>query len=82
VSRPPNTLACPACASQNVSVVETRGNGPGSLRRRRVCDSCGHRWSTIEISEAVFKSLARGDGADHRAKILRRIAQELQDLAQ
>ncbi|HVG97614.1 MAG TPA: hypothetical protein VNK05_11970 [Chloroflexota bacterium] len=41
---------CPACAAPltAVRVLETRRRVDGSLRRRRRCLVCGHRWTTAE----------------------------------
>jgi transcriptional regulator NrdR family protein len=68
---PKNQLSCPTCGSPNISVTDTRGTGsPGTLRRRRLCTTCGYRYSTIEISEAVFKSLVKSDTlSGHRAQL-------------
>jgi transcriptional regulator NrdR family protein len=35
----------------------------GSIRRRRECDSCRHRWTTYEISERVYKRVQRVEQA-------------------
>jgi Transcriptional repressor NrdR-like, N-terminal domain len=41
---------CPACDATmaQVRVIETRRRVDGSLRRRRRCLVCGHRWTTTE----------------------------------
>jgi transcriptional regulator NrdR family protein len=64
-------LACPACGGHQLAVVNTRkSNGHGAIRRRRKCTTCGYRYSTIEISEAVFKSLVKSDTlSGHRAQL-------------
>lgn len=41
-------MKCPNCESKNVFVVESRPQA-GVVRRRRECDDCGTRFSTVEI---------------------------------
>jgi transcriptional repressor NrdR len=69
-------LACPTCGGHRLAVIDTRKtNGHGAIRRRRKCEACGYRYSTIEISEAVFKSLVKSDTlAGHRAQLKRLLA--------
>lgn len=37
---------CPLCGSDSY-IVDSRVT-PEGVRRRRVCQSCGHRWKTVE----------------------------------
>ena len=42
-------MRCPKCSSTDTKVLETRtGKGAASIRRRRQCIECSHRFSTIE----------------------------------
>ena len=41
-------MLCPKCSSLDLKVLETRAGKVASTRRRRECQSCGHRFSTIE----------------------------------
>lgn len=41
-------ITCPACASGNVYVVETRPQNRGTRRRRYECKECGGRFNTTE----------------------------------
>lgn len=41
-------MICPQCKSKNVYTIDSRDRG-NSVRRRRACDDCEHRWSTVEI---------------------------------
>jgi len=42
-------MRCPKCSSTDTKVLETRtGKASASIRRRRECIECGHRFSTIE----------------------------------
>jgi len=49
----PSNVACPACSSPRSSVKDSRPNG-AFARRRRVCESCAHRFTTIEVPEELF----------------------------
>jgi transcriptional regulator NrdR family protein len=54
-------LPCPRCQSTRSKVAETRAGvlGPhATLRRRRDCEACGHRWWTQELSEDAAAPLA------------------------
>lgn len=42
---------CPTCREQNTSVKDSRPSPEGYTRRRRVCNSCGSVWSTLEVPE-------------------------------
>ena len=42
-------MRCPKCSSTETKVLETRaGKGSASIRRRRQCGKCEHRFSTVE----------------------------------
>ena len=42
-------MFCPRCNHEDTKVLETRlGKGNHSIRRRRECLACGHRFSTME----------------------------------
>ena len=47
---------CGACGSQTSSVMDSRPRDDGSIRRRRKCDDCGHRWSTVEVDLESYKT--------------------------
>lgn len=43
-------MSCPHCTSTNVRVTDSRPVDQGaSVRRRRICIRCGHKWITFEI---------------------------------
>ena len=47
-----NTTKCPKCKKRDSMVVDKRDSKKGSLgliRRRRECEHCGFRWTTMEI---------------------------------
>jgi transcriptional repressor NrdR len=41
-------MHCPKCSSDDLKVLDTRAGKVASTRRRRECQDCGHRFSTIE----------------------------------
>jgi transcriptional regulator NrdR family protein len=41
-------MKCPECSSDKLSVIETRTNKSGSIRRRRKCCACGDIFRTKE----------------------------------
>ena len=43
-----NINTCPKCSSDDLKVLDTRAGKVASTRRRRECQNCGHRFSTIE----------------------------------
>lgn len=44
-----SVMQCPKCAHPDTKVLDTRlGKGNVSIRRRRQCLDCGHRFTTIE----------------------------------
>jgi transcriptional repressor NrdR len=49
-------MLCPKCSSDDLKVLETRAGKVASTRRRRDCQNCGHRFSTIE--EVLHEDLA------------------------
>lgn len=51
-------MICPHCQHDHTSVVDTRPDN-GSIRRRRVCDRCGKRFSTWEYTEAQLAAHVR-----------------------
>ena len=54
-------MHCPFCASDGTRVVDSRPVENGSaVRRRRVCEACGHRFTTYERSEGPLLVRKRG----------------------
>lgn len=44
-------MKCPNCKNNNIYVLDTRPSSENSIRRRRVCLDCDHRWTTYEYSK-------------------------------
>lgn len=68
-------MHCPYCDHTDSRVLESRSTGAGrSIRRRRECLSCKHRFTTYERIEFVPISVIKRNGqseAFDRSKILR-----------
>lgn len=56
-------MRCPVCNHKNTSVVDTRpAENDLSIRRRRECDKCEYRFSTIEETELLDLIVVKRDG--------------------
>lgn len=48
-------MNCPSCGHSSSSVVDSRPQPSGEVRRRRVCDECEFKWSSMEITVATHE---------------------------
>lgn len=56
-------MNCPVCNSKDTKVVDSRISTDGlSIRRRRECNKCGFRFSTIEEVELLDLTVVKRDG--------------------
>ena len=56
-------MHCPACGSEDTKVVDSRPTSGGfGVRRRRECERCQNRFSTIEEMELLGLSVIKRDG--------------------
>ena len=56
-------MNCPACNSKDTKVLDSRLSGEGfSIRRRRECQACDFRFSTIEEIELLDLIVIKRDG--------------------
>src|SRR3972149_12342117 len=56
-------MRCPNCANPDTKVVGSREAEEGAaIRRRRVCDACGERFTTFERSESARIQVVKRDG--------------------
>jgi len=56
-------MRCPICNNKDISVVDTRPADDGlSIRRRRECDKCHYRFSTVEETELLDIIVVKSDG--------------------
>ena len=47
-------MKCPYCSSENTRVIDSRpADDNNSIRRRRMCDECGKRFTTYEKVETI-----------------------------
>ena len=51
---------CPACGEQSFRVVESRASKLAT-RRRKKCDSCGHRATTHEVADDFFQQAKQNE---------------------
>ena len=66
-------MNCPKCKSEETQVIDSRDTDPRSIRRRRECEKCHHRFTTyekIEQSLMVEKRNGRTEPFE-REKIIR-----------
>ncbi len=57
-------MRCPFCGAQDTKVVDSRLSGGGeAVRRRRVCQACGERFTTYETAELVLPRVVKRDGS-------------------
>lgn len=74
-------MFCPVCRSKETKVLDTRVSADGMLvRRRRECEKCKYRFSTIEDIELLDIVVVKNDGnreAYERSKLEKGIRQSL-----
>lgn len=75
-------MHCPVCSHDDTRVVDSRISSEGdSIRRRRECDKCGFRFSTLEEVELLDLVVVKRDGvreAYSREKIERGLKKALE----
>ncbi len=54
-------MRCPVCQDSDSRVVDSR-TVPDAIRRRRSCQACGHRFSTLERVEVRLPWVIKQDG--------------------
>lgn len=74
-------MHCPVCRSQETKVIDTRLTQDGmAVRRRRECEECQYRFSTVEEMELLDIVVVKNNGAREsysRQKMQRGILQSL-----
>lgn len=65
VHRPESRLICPFCSANDDRVIDSRSSERGkAIRRRRICNHCGKRFTTYERVESVIRLMVvKRDGA-------------------
>ena len=55
-------MKCPFCSSENTRVIDSRpADDNTSIRRRRLCDDCGKRFTTYEKVETIPLTVIKKD---------------------
>ncbi len=56
-------MQCPMCRAPDSRVIDSRlGKEGDTIRRRRHCDGCGHRFTTYERVEVALPMVVKKDG--------------------
>ena len=56
-------MHCPFCQGTDTRVIDSRVSDDGAtIRRRRECEACGERFSTLETVELKLPAIIKGDG--------------------
>src|SRR5712671_7480739 len=56
-------MRCPKCGCQDDKVIDSRASREGAtIRRRRECNGCGHRFTTYEEVEREGLMVVKKDG--------------------
>jgi transcriptional repressor NrdR len=56
-------MHCPFCQHSDTRVIDSRVSEDGAtIRRRRECEACGERFSTVETIELKLPAIIKGDG--------------------
>jgi len=75
-------MHCPVCNSTETKVIDSRLSGEGfNVRRRRACEKCSFRFSTIETIEILDLVVIKRDGrreSYNREKIVKGLRISLQ----
>lgn len=70
-------MKCPFCSYEDTRVIDSRPSEDGiSIRRRRLCENCGKRFTTYEKVESMPVMVVKKDGTRQefdRQKLIERI---------
>ncbi len=56
-------MDCPICHKSDTKVIDSRALSDFSIRRRRECEKCGGRFSTVEEIEILNLTVIKRDGS-------------------
>ena len=59
-------MKCPYCESSEYKTLETRDSPENTTRRRKMCISCGRRFTTYEYVETIELMVQKKDGKMER----------------
>lgn len=51
-------MICPKCKNAHPNIIDSRHES-NLVNRRRWCDNCGYRFSTVEISKDDYKEILK-----------------------
>ena len=51
------SIICPACGESGAVCLDSRPLDDGTIRRRRLCRTCSHRWMTVELPLDMLAAL-------------------------
>ncbi len=75
-------MHCPVCRYKDTKVVDSRASTDGmAIRRRRECEKCGYRFSTLEEVELLDLTVVKRDGrreAYSRDKLVKGLQKSLE----
>lgn len=56
-------MHCPFCSAKDTKVIDSRlVSGGAQVRRRRLCNDCGERFTSFESAELLMPYLIKSDG--------------------
>ncbi|HOT90592.1 MAG TPA: transcriptional regulator NrdR [Anaerolineae bacterium] len=55
-------MKCPYCSSEQTRVIDSRPDAQGNVRRRRECESCERRFTTLERAILTTPLVIKRDG--------------------
>lgn len=63
--------ACPSCKAPGIQTKDSRAAGtvPGWVRRRKMCPSCKHRWTTVEVPTEDIRVMSQMIRANLEAQL-------------
>lgn len=56
-------MKCPVCGKKGSRVIDSRHTDDSGIRRRRLCSSCGRRFTTFEVLETEPVIVIKKDGS-------------------
>ncbi len=55
-------MRCPVCSHEDSKVIDSRPTESGTIRRRRECLACKHRFNTYEVVEVIPLFVVKKNG--------------------
>ena len=65
-------MRCVKCQSENVRIIDSRLSDGNTIKRRRWCEDCGNKFTTIEIQMDTYNALKiKGTRLDWILKLIK-----------